>query len=233
MEPHPEGRTYRDQRPISGGQGHRDTFDIKPPPEYDQAPMPTPMRRTGSARAVASNRRVRTRGRKSEGGQSLVEFSLILAPLLLLLLGVVQFGFIFNAYITVSTAAREAAREGSIYVYQRTLTQSDNDGARNERIRASLLASLNGLSKTSPNLANSGSWTTTSSGTTTTYTNGDITVTYALPGTVTANDSRRGYRVTVRATYHQDLVIPMIDALLPNDAGGRLPLAGEVTMVIN
>lgn len=163
----------------------------------------------------------------------MVEFSLILAPLLLLLLGVVQFGFIFNAYITVSTAAREAAREGSIYVYQRTLTQSDNDGARNERIRASLLASLNGLSKTSPNLANSGSWTSATSGTTTTFTNGDITVTYALPAAITANDPRRGYRVTVRATYHQDLVIPMIDAFLPQDAGGRLPLAGEVTMVIN
>jgi Flp pilus assembly protein TadG len=197
--------------------------------------MPTPLHSTGSlpAPACAPRRRVLRRKRKGEGGQSLVEFSLILAPLLLLLLGVVQFGFIFNAYITVSTAAREAAREGSIYVYQRTLTQSDNDGARNERIRSALLASLNSLAKTSPNLANSTSWTSTTSGTTTTFTNGDITVTYALPGTVTANDPRKGYRVTVRATYHQDLVIPMIDAFLPQDAGGRLPLAGEVTMVIN
>lgn len=195
--------------------------------------MSIPLRRTGSACAVASNRPIRSRGHKGDGGQSLVEFSLILAPLLLLLLGVVQFGFIFNAYITVSTAAREAAREGSIYVYQRTLTQSGNDAARNERIRSALLASLNSLARTAPNLANSTSWTSTSAGTTTTFTNGDITVTYALPDTVTANDSRRGYRVTVRATYHQDLVIPMIDALLPNDAGGRLPLAGEVTMVIN
>ena len=195
--------------------------------------MSIPLRRTGSACADAPNRSLRPRGRKGEGGQSLVEFSLILTPLLLLLLGVVQFGFIFNAYITVSTAAREAAREGSIYVYQRTLTQSDNDAARNERIRSALLASLNSLAKTSPNLANSASWTSTSSGTTTTFTNGDITVTYALPETITANDPRRGYRVTVRATYHQDLVIPMIDALLPHDAGGRLPLAGEVTMVIN
>lgn len=212
-----------------------DTWADEPPPEYDQASMPTPLRRTGSlpAPACVPGRRVRARDRRGEGGQALVEFSLILTPLLLLLLGVVQFGFIFNAYITVSTAAREAAREGSIYVYQRTLTQSANDGARNERIRASLLASLNGLSKTSPNLANSGSWTSVTSGTTTTFTDGDITVTYALPGTVTANDPRKGYRVTVRATYHQDLVIPMIDALLPHDAGGRLPLTGEVTMVIN
>lgn len=195
--------------------------------------MPTPLRRTGSACADASGLHARHGGRRREGGQSLVEFSLILTPLLLLLLGVVQFGFIFNAYITVSTATREAAREGSIYVYERTLTQSANDAARNERMRSSLLASLNGLAKTSPHLANGSTWTSTTSGTTTTFVNGDITVTYVLPGTATVNDPRQGYRVTVRATYHQDLVIPMVSVFLPKDAGGRLPLVGEVTMVIN
>jgi Flp pilus assembly protein TadG len=194
--------------------------------------MPTPPRRTGPACAAVPHRSTRIlRGR--EGGQSLVEFALILTPLLFLLLGVIQFGFVFNAYVTVSTAAREAARSGSIYVYDRTLSRSVNDTARNERIRASLLASLNGLGKVAPNLANSSSWTSATSGTTTTFTNGDITVTYTLPGSVTANDPRQGYQVTVRATYHQDLVIPLVDAFLPQDAGGRLPLAGEVTMVIN
>ncbi len=213
--------------------GRADTTGIEPLPESDQSTMPTPLRRTGSACAAASSLHARHRGRMREGGQSLVEFSLILAPLLLLLLGVVQFGFIFNAYITVSTAAREAAREGSIYVYDRTLTQSANDAARNERMRLTLLASLNGLAKTSPHLANSGSWASTASGTTTTFADGDITVTYVLPSTATANDPRQGYRVTVRATYHQDLVIPMVSVFLPKDAGGRLPLVGEVTMVIN
>ncbi len=195
--------------------------------------MPTPLRRTDSACVAAPRRSMLRRRRSGEGGQALVEFSLILTPLLFLLLGVVQFGFIFNSYITVSTAAREAAREGSIYVYDRTVAQAVNDAARNERIRSSLLASLNGLATTAPNLANGTTWTSASSGTTTTYTNGDITVTYALPGSVTANDTRQGYRVTVRATYHQDLVIPLVSVFLPQDAGGRLPLAGEVTMVIN
>ncbi len=50
---------------------------------------------------------------------------------------------------------------------------------------------------------------------------------------MTANDPRVGYRVTVKATYHQDLVIPLIANLLPRDSGGRLSLAGEVTMVVN
>lgn len=171
--------------------------------------------------------------RRDGEGQSLVEFALILGPLLLLLLGVVQFGFIFNTYVTVSTAAREAAREGSIYVYDRTITRSANDALRNSSMRTALLASLNGLAKTSPNFANGSTWTSVTSGTTTTFTNGDILVTYVQPGSITTNDPRQGYQVTVRATYHLDIVVPLIDIFLPEDAGGRLPLAGEVTMVIN
>ena len=176
---------------------------------------------------------VPARRRRGDDGQSLVEFSLILAPLLFLLLGVIQFGFVFNTYITVSSAAREAARIGTIYVYDRTLSQGANDAARNSEIRSQLLASLNGLSKTAPNFTNGSTWTSSTSGTTTTYVNGDITVTYELPSTVTANDPRVGYRVTVKATYHQDLVVPIINQLLPHDAGGRLELGSAVTMVIN
>lgn len=192
--------------------------------------------RSRPVRRVAIRDRVpgsRARRRTGAEGQSLVEFSLILAPLLFLLLGIIQFGFVFNTYVTISTSAREAAREGSIYVYDRTLTQSANDLARNNRIKSQLLSSLNGLTKTAPNLTNGSTWTTTTSGTTSTFTNGDIVVTYALPTTVTANDPRVGYRVTVRLTYHQDLLLPLIGNFLPQDANGRLPLAGEVTMVIN
>ena len=71
------------------------------------------------------------------------------------------------------------------------------------------------------------------SGTTTTYTNGDLVIIYELPTGVTDNDLRTGYRMTVRATYHQDLLLPLIGAVLPKDANGRLTLGGEVTMVIN
>jgi hypothetical protein len=35
------------------------------------------------------------------------------------------------------------------------------------------------------------------------------------------------------ATYHQDLMLPLIAQFLPQDAGGRLVLTGEVTMVAN
>jgi Flp pilus assembly protein TadG len=195
--------------------------------------MPQTPRRPSRPPSAAARGTLGRRRNARDDGQSLVEFSLILTPLFLLLLGIVQFGFIFNTYVTVTSATREAARSGSIYVYDRTLTKSANDLARNNEIKSELLASLNGLAKAAPNFSNGPSWTSSVSGTTTVYTNGDITITYMLPGTVTANDPRQGYRVTVRATYHQDLVIPFVGGLLPHDAGGRLPLAGEVTMVIN
>jgi Flp pilus assembly protein TadG len=162
-------------------------------------------------------------------GQSLVEFSLVLVPLLLLILGIVQFGLIFNAYVTITNAAREGARTGTIYVYDRTLSKAQNDAARNAAIRASIVSSMNLLGTTAPNLANGTTWVQSGA----TYTNGDIVVAYALPAGVTDSDPRTGQQVTVRLTYHQDLIIPGISALLPKDAGGRLALPGEVTMVVN
>jgi Flp pilus assembly protein TadG len=159
----------------------------------------------------------------------MVEFALVLGPLLLVLLGIIQFGFIFNSYVTMTNAAREGAREGTIYVYDRTLTKDQNDLARNNQIKTSVLTSMNLLGKTSPQFATSGTWTVSG----TTYTNGDLVITYDLPAGVTDSDPRTGWQITVSAKYHQDLIIPMIAALLPKDAGGRMQLTGQVTMVIN
>ncbi len=177
--------------------------------------------RPGAYRPPRTDRRAR--------GQSLVEFSLVLGPLLLLILGVIQFGLIFNAYVTVTNAAREGARTGTIYVYDRTLTKAQNDAARNAAIQASVLGSMNLLAKTAPQFTTGSTWTQSG----TTYTNGDLVVTYALPAGVVESDPRTGQKVTVRLVYHQDLIIPLISSLLPQDSGGRLALPGEVTMVIN
>lgn len=148
---------------------------------------------------------------------------------MLILLGIVQFGFIFNSYVTMTNAAREGGRIGTIHVYSRAQSKAQNDLARHEAIRASVIASMNLLGKTSPNFSTSTTWT--SSGLT--FTNGDLVITYQVPSGVADSDPRTGQRVTVRATYHQDLIIPLIANLLPRDAGGRLGLTSEVTMVIN
>lgn len=189
--------------------------------------------RIAALRQTAADRAGPAHGRRCAAtrarGQSLVEFALVLLPLFLLILGVVQFGLIFNSYVTMTNAAREGARTGTIYVYDRTLSKAQNDTARNAAIRASVLASMNLLAKTSPQFAGGSTWTASG----TIFTNGDMTITYAVPIGVTESDPRTGQTITVRAVYHQDLIIPMIAALLPLDAGGRLALPGEVTMVIN
>ena len=168
--------------------------------------------------------------RHASGGQSLVEFSLVLMPLFLILLGIIQFGFIFNSYVTLTNAVREGARTGSIYIYSASQSKAQNDLARDESIRTAVIASMNLLGKTSPHFTTTaGTWSQSSL----TFTNGDLVVTYVVPAGITDSDSRVGEQVTVRATYHQDLVIPLIDHFLPHDSGGRLQLTGEVTMVLN
>jgi Flp pilus assembly protein TadG len=104
-------------------------------------------------RLVAARRR-----RDPAHGQSLVEFALIVTPLMLLLLAIVQFGFIFNTYVTITNATREAARTATIHLYDGSLSKAQNDLARNEALRTSLLASMNLLSKTSPQFSSSSTW---------------------------------------------------------------------------
>ena len=167
--------------------------------------------------------------RPGDDGQSLVEFSLVLTPLLLILLGIIQFGFIFNSYITIANATREGARDGSIYVYLQSQSKAQNDAARNAAIRTTIQGSMNLLSPTAPWFTTGDTWTQTGE----TFTNGDLTITYALPTGISQSDARVGQTVTVRMSYHQDLLIPLISALLPRDGNGRMVLTGEVKKVIN
>ena len=169
------------------------------------------------------------RKRRPEAGQSLVEFSLIFLPLFIILLGIIQFGFVFSTYVTMTNAARDAARLGTIYTYDASLSKAQNDLARNESIRAAVKGSMNVLGKTSPYFANSSTWTQSGL----VFTNGDLVITYVVPSGVTDTDSRVGQRIVVSATYHQDLVVPLISTFLPKDGGGRLSLSGVATMVVN
>jgi Flp pilus assembly protein TadG len=182
----------------------------------------------GSVRAGAAS--APTSARPTPGaGQSLVEFALVLTPLFLVLLGIIQFGFIFNSYVTLTNSAREGARNGTVYICDPGDSKDQNDLARNEAIRAGVVGSMNLLSTTSPRFANSGTWTKSGL----VFTTGDLVVTYAVPSDVVDTDCRRGETIDVRATYHQDLIIPIVSNFLPHDAGGRLSLVGDVTMVIN
>jgi len=52
---------------------------------------------------------------KNERGQSAVEFALVLPILIIILLGIVEFGWFLNAKITITSAAREGARVYAIH----------------------------------------------------------------------------------------------------------------------
>lgn len=51
--------------------------------------------------------------RSRERGQAIAEFALAAIPLLFLLLGILQFGYIYNAQVGLTNAVRDTARYGS------------------------------------------------------------------------------------------------------------------------
>lgn len=56
----------------------------------------------------------RTHFKNSSKGQSIVETALVLPILLLILTGIIDFGFLFNNYIMILNASREGARCAAI-----------------------------------------------------------------------------------------------------------------------
>lgn len=57
----------------------------------------------------------RRTSRKRESGQAIVEFALVLPILLVLLCGIIDFGWIYYNQITLNNAAREGARYAVIH----------------------------------------------------------------------------------------------------------------------
>ena len=51
---------------------------------------------------------------RDEDGQAITEFAIILPVLMMLLLGIIQFGIIFNNYITLTDATRAGARTAAV-----------------------------------------------------------------------------------------------------------------------
>ena len=115
---------------------------------------------------------------------------------------------------------------GTIYVYDRSSgqTKATNDLLRNESVRTEVLASMNMLGKTSPLLRDDRDVDPERRRHSRTATSGSRTC--CRPASRTA---RPGWasRLTVRATYHQDLIVPLISAVpaegreRPDDAHRR------------
>jgi Flp pilus assembly protein TadG len=98
----------------------------------------------------------------SEQGQTMTEFAMVLPLLLVLLLGIVQFGIAFNNYVTLTDAVRAGARKAAV-------SREAGDPA-GECISAARAAGAD-LSQASFSVTCSSSWQPTS----------DVTVTGTYP----------------------------------------------------
>lgn len=158
---------------------------------------------------------------RQERGQAMVEFAAVLLPLVLILVGIIQFGFLFSAYVGVSNAVREAAREGTVYQFNPSMDQSQNDLARCEAMLNAAAASLD----TAVPGQFTGSCSSAGGG-------DDLAITYPDSGTCPAT-SRSGCQIAVTLTYRQPLFVPLVGMFLSADAENRIGLSARVTMVLN
>lgn len=76
--------------------------------------------------------------KKNESGQALVEFALVLPILIALILGMIEFGWILNGEITLTSAAREGARTAIIYESATQASTAVQNAVRNSSMSSSL-----------------------------------------------------------------------------------------------
>ena len=67
-----------------------------------------------------TRRRRRRRGRAGETGAELIEFAFVFPLLVMVILGIVDFGFLFQRYEVLTNAAREGARVAALPGYTAT-----------------------------------------------------------------------------------------------------------------
>jgi TadE-like protein len=183
-------------------------------------------------------------------GQAMVEFAAVLLPILLIVVGIVQFGLIFGANVTLTNAAREASRSATIARYDIELPRSSNDVNRCTAALDAARQSFGLMDAASPNFTvtrpcPSGSGTDLNGdGLHDRWVNGDMTMTLcsamATPtspcpttGTYCTLSDPTGCLVQVTLTYRSDIIVPFIGDILSTDGGGRFVHSATATMVVN
>jgi Flp pilus assembly protein TadG len=191
------------------------------------------------------------RPRPHERGQAMVEFAAVLLPLLVVVVGIVQFGLLLGANVSLTNAAREGARAATIYRYIGAETNAEHGVNRcTDAIEAATQA-FGFLSTSSPHFSAStpcpGGVDLTGDGNHDLWQNGDIEVSFCAggtpPGTAcpTTGDattyctttSGEGCIVRVQLDYNQSIIVPLLDAILDGDGNGLFELSAVASMVIN
>jgi Flp pilus assembly protein TadG len=158
--------------------------------------------------------------RRRAQGQSLVETAMLLPLLSLMLIGIVEFGFLLYAHVQVANAAREAARAASLYNSTRYTSgglDSNNDPNCEWTLQQTIQQAIvyralntSGSSKGCPD--SSGSIVYTSLGRLSTTVTYNIAVTPAQ-STYSGNTPTPGTTGTVTLTYPYQM--PIISNLIP------------------
>src|ERR687892_2421195 len=190
--------------------------------------------------------------RNGPRGQAMVEFAVVLLPILLVIVGIIQFGLLLNANVTITNAAREGARAATIYVYTTDggATRTTNDVDRCTAARTAATQAFGILTTSSPNFTGSSSCSSgtdlNADGLQDRWVNGDLTVsicaqmaTSSSPCPDSTDSSSyctqtepEGCLVRVEITYRSDIIVPLISALLETDSNGRFIQRAVATMVI-
>ena len=104
---------------------------------------------------------------RNERGQAMVEFALVLPILMALLLGIIQFGIVFNNYITLTDATRAGARKAAV-------SRFDGDSGASAKLEVENSAQGLDQSKLAPTISVTASpdWNTPGN---------DVTVTASYP----------------------------------------------------
>ena len=184
----------------------------------------------------------------------MVEFAAVLLPLLVVVVGIVQFGLLFGANVSLTNSAREAARAATIYRYIGTSTNAEHGVNRCTDAVEAATQAFGFLNNGSPNFSASVPCPTGSDqgpgggdGLHDLWPNGDVDVSFCAggtqPGTPCPNpadastfctvDSGEGCLVRVQLSYNQPIVVPLLDAILDGDGNGLFELRADAAMVMN
>lgn len=164
-------------------------------------------------------------GHARERGQALVEFALVLIPLALILLGILQFFFIFGAQIGLTNAAREGARYAAATVTDTSLKANTNGPAVCTRLTGTIVPN-----NVRPYIASNLVTSSNAGGAPATRISYES---YQDPaGTLTT----WSVRVKVEVQYRHPLIIPLIAAILDGLDGksdNALQVGAQVEMRVD
>ena len=180
----------------------------------------------------------------------MVEFAAVLLPVLFIVMGIIQFGLIFGANVTLTNAAREGARAATIYSYDLTQSRAANDLARCSAALDAARQSFGIMTAASPNFTATSPCPSGSAadlngdGLHDRWITGDMTMTICsamstpttpcpTTGAYCTADDPAECLVQVRLTYRSTIIVPLIGDVLSQDADGRFRQNAAATMVIN